>query len=183
MAPLGLYCAITVALSLLTCSARAQESTTWTNPNHNGGNMFLWGEAQHLSWGDQNPADIVENIRKNCSQQACDAGPFTFDTRVVTNGKISQYTLTVEPVESTLASTGPGNPGNMITALKDLLSKEPWVTSSKQHWDQGSEGISCPSAASNYCWSRFCLPLCFLSFLILPFSLLCLFFLLCFCAV
>jgi hypothetical protein len=124
--------------------------------NQAGGNLRLWGQADKLNWGDQNPVDILQKVKEKCGAgPTCRKDDYSWDTQVVVNGKNVRKKLTVTVSQSSFdESLKEANYDTMIESLKKLVGNDPWTTSSKQHWDADTESASCPGAQSNYCWSK-----------------------------
>lgn len=125
----------------------------WENPE--GGNMILMTSKERISWGDQNPGDVILNhLHDMCVQGHCSTDPLTINTQVVIKGKNVRKNLVVEVKQSTIPLHGPGTPGPLLAALEGVLRDPQWATVETVHWDQQSQMSSCPNPMNNNCASK-----------------------------
>lgn len=140
---------------------------------------FTHAQAPHLVWsGDQvNGNLILQASNTNISTGATSIQP-TLSTSSTTNvrmerlaahnktlsrwiprstrvAKASSRTFALSITESQCPVTPPVVPPVPSSMLSRYLPLPSLRHQSTQHWDQDSEGSSCPSSNSNYCWSKF----------------------------
>jgi hypothetical protein len=127
----------------------------WNPPQKLEGVVLrLWGTEEHISWGNLNPTDTLTKYRDHCNDLTCVSKDWEMDTEVVVNTQDWRRKLVIKMVESKFTDAKNGTATHLIEALADLVSREPFVTSSTDHWDQNTEQASCPPGNSNYCWSK-----------------------------
>lgn len=141
-------------VSSILCRGVLAQDAEWKNPD--GGNVRLWGQNDKLNWGDQKPVDVIQRVIEKCGAgPTCRADDYSWDTQVVVDGKNQRRKLVVTVTQSTFDPRLPqADSLHMLQSLQKLLASDPWTTSSRQHWDGDTEQASCPSAASNFCWSK-----------------------------
>jgi hypothetical protein len=127
----------------------------WTNPD--GGNMVIEGSSERMNWGTMRPTDVIDKLEEKCKDGSISCSveePLEMETQVIEDGKQTRMNLKVTIDLADFAEEGSGSSEMIRSALHEFMGFGKTYYKATRHWESGTEGQSCASAADNFCWSE-----------------------------